>query len=571
MIDTMEEEELSVLAATRSPHGYLTSPITDNIHRKEDGSLVIVGVPIARTGWQKYTVGDLPKARAEDLGVDVSNPAATIDLYRPASEVFDKEFLSSLNGATITDGHPPEGEFVNKDNFRKYSMGHIQNPRKGPDPLEDGEWPIIADLIISGEPLVSKVLNKTAREISLGYDFSIDRDGDKIIQCDMLGNHNAVVPKGRAGDFVRIEDAAPESIGVASREVDAAPEEVLQTETKPVPVAEVIEAISYPPIKFTFTTNKEKQPVSATAKLLRLLGGKHLIEMARATDADPEKIMEAAEAFNAPSTASAKDGEVPPELKENQFKKEESKADDTKAKDTNEDGGAMDRKAAHDALDKALDRKRGKDSNIPALKSLLDNFLTEEEQEEEHVDEPPVVDSADLEKVLAGDAEMCPDCDEPLEDCTCEAADDAVTPGEEEVESGEAAMDEKEGESPDDGDDHDDDQKDVEDRKRAKDSKGARVHARDGALATLRALRPIVARTNDKAMRTAFNTLLSSATRSSKASTGDYSKFASSARARDKAPRNPNPDRVRAGDGVGRPDQISAMQKFYDTAHKGGK
>jgi hypothetical protein len=187
----MTEEELEVIPATRSPHGYLASFLSDNIAEKEDGSLIVVGCPIARTGWQKYSVKDLPQELARRLGVDVSNPEASIDLYRPAKEVFHPEFLASLNGCAITDGHPPGGEFVDPKNFSKYAMGHIQNVRKGPEPMEDGEWPIIADLHISAEPLIGKVRNKTAREISLGYDFSIDRDGDKIIQCSMLGNHNA--------------------------------------------------------------------------------------------------------------------------------------------------------------------------------------------------------------------------------------------------------------------------------------------------------------------------------------------------------------------------------------------
>jgi len=74
---TETEEELSVLSATKSPHGYLTSPLTDNIHMTDEGYLVVVGCPIARTGWQKYAIKDLPQERAADLGVDMSNPHAT--------------------------------------------------------------------------------------------------------------------------------------------------------------------------------------------------------------------------------------------------------------------------------------------------------------------------------------------------------------------------------------------------------------------------------------------------------------------------------------------------------------
>ncbi len=552
------QEELEVIPATRSPHGYLASFLSDNIAQREDGSLIVVGCPIARTGWQKYAVKDLPQQRAADLGVDVSNPEATIDLYRPAREVFHPEFLASLNGISITDGHPPNGEFVDPKNYNKYSMGHIQNVRKGLEPMEDGEWAVIADLIISAQPLIGKVLNKVAREISLGYDFSIDREGEKIIQCSMLGNHNAVVPKGRAGDLVRIEDAAPEA---------NLPSEI------PAPVAEVIETIAYPPIIVAITkTNKEKRPV-AKKSWLRSLMGKHLIDMARATDADPEKIMDAAEEMHAddddaepPKNTGAnefksddkkgKDGELPEALKEHEFKSEDKK----KGKD-DEMEMSEDRKAAHDALDRIMDKRRAKDSkaadsNVAALKTLLDEFLSEEEAEPEHADD---TDPAELERVLAGEAEDCPACGM--------AHDTEECPGEELVESGEEEVTDEEGESPD--PDSDDDEEDVEpadDRRKGAD----RARAADGAAAVLRMIRPFAARSNDKAFQATFNRALDSVKKSSRSSTGDYGKFAASARARDKAPRNPNPDRARASDS-GKPDPITALQAAYDSARKGGK
>ncbi len=545
-------EELEVIPATRSPHGYLASFLSDNIAEKEDGTLIVVGCPIARTGWQKYAVKDLPLERAKALGVDVSNPEASIDLYRPPSEVFHPEFLASLNGCPITDGHPPNGEFVDPDNFNKYAKGHIQNVRKGPEPLGDGDWPVVADLVISAEPLISKVKNRIAREVSLGYDFSIDRDGDKIIQCSMLGNHNAVVPKGRAGDYVRIEDAAPGAAELTTS---------LPTEH---PASTVATTPTYPPIAISFKSNKEKHPVSTKNKLLRLFMGKHLIEMARATDADPEKIMEAAEALQEEPVADkrARDGELPPELEENKFK-----ASDRRGKS---------RDAMHAALDRMLDgeeeleeepvadrRGHAKDVDIDALKALLNEFLSEESEEPEHAAEDlePELKAAadDLEEVIAGEAEdeeACPDCGEVGDACECEDEEDA--PGEELVESGEEVMD-------------DDDEEDVEpaaDRGKARD----RARAADGASAVLRMLRPVVARTGDKAVQSAFNRALDSVKKSSRASTGGYGAFASSARARDRAPRNPNPERSRASDaGSVKSDPISAMQKFYDTAHKGGK
>jgi hypothetical protein len=588
MTETMEE--LEVIPATRSPHGYLASQLSDNIYEKDDGTLIVIGCPIARTGWQKYAVKDLPQERAKALGVDVSNPEASIELYRPAREVFHPEFLASLNGCTITDGHPPGGEFVDTKNFNKYSQGHIQNVRKGTEAMEDGEWPIIADLHISAEPLISKVRNKTAREISLGYDFGIDREGEKIIQCSMLGNHNAVVPKGRAGDLIRIEDAMPaeeasvaEPVAIKVGEPDqpSLPAEV----NSAAPVVEVIEAIAYPPITFSFT-NKEKHPVAEKKQQswLRSLMGKHLIEKARAADADPEKIMDEVEAMHEEPTSDKKgrdEVEVPANTGKNEFKSADAKKgkDAEVCPDCEEpmddcscamDAKAKDRKAAHDALDAVLDRttgiesgvpakdrKKAKDSNVAALKTLLDEFLSEEEKEPEHA-----ADDAELDKVLAGgeDAEVCPDCEEPMDDCSC-AMDEEV-----EVESGEEELEDAEPDESDPDDDEDQEPK-GEDRKKAKD----RARAADGAMAVLRVMRPYAARSGDKAFKASFNRALDSVKKSSKASTGSYGAFAATARARDRAGKDPKPDRARTGDGSASPDRISNMQKFYDTAHKGGK
>jgi len=556
-------EEPEILPATKSPHGYFASQLSDNIFQRDDGSLIVVGCPIARTGFQQYSVKDLPQERAKELGVDVSNPSANIDLYRPASEVFAPEFLASLNGRAITDGHPPNGAFVEPANFSKHALGHLQNPRKGPDPLEDGEWPIIADLIISGEPLVSKVKNKTVREISLGYDFSIDRQGDKICQVGMIGNHCAIVPQGRAGDLIRIEDALPEEDQVSTEPI-ASPE---------------ISNVTYPPIAL-FRRNKEKRPVAEKATKsgwFQRLKGERLITMARAADADPEDIMAAAKEMNdtevisPPNTQEnefksedkkkSKDGEVPEALKENQFEK---------ATDA--------RKRLHDALDAVLDRTDGQETGVPTgdkrkakdadmeeLRSLLDEFLEEEEAEPEHAAQDIEADPSELEATLAGEAEDCPDCGTAMDDgecptCSAEAMDDESTPGEEEVESGEAVMD---------SDDPDEEYTaPVNDKKRAKDQ--ARTRATDGAAAVLKMLRPVVARSTDKAIHSAFNRALDSVKRSSRVSTGSYGAFAGAARARDKAPRDPNPTRARAADAGSKADPVSKMQEFYNKAH-GGK
>ena len=535
-VEMLEEPE--VIPATKSPHGYLASYISDNISQREDGSLIIVGCPVARTGWQEYEIRNLPQEKAVSLGIDVSNPSAVINLYRAPKDVFDPEFLASLNGIAVVDGHPPTGVFVDTRNFSQYGKGHLQNPRKGPEPMEDGEWPLIADLVISGEPLVGKVERKEAREISLGYDFGIERDGDKVCQVGMRGNHCAVVPHGRAGDLVRIEDAAPEPVAV-ERPLGTTAE--LPSLSQEIPTAPAISA--YIPIQFN--PSKEKTTVKAN-KLLRLFMGKHLIEMARATDADPEKIMDAVES-------------LPPEVEPEPVESQDKKVKDDLPPELEEEEQSEDRKRMHDALDAMLDeptardskrRGRAKDADLEELKSLLSQFFSEEEAEPEHAaDEPEEVDPSQLEAALA-------DEDPAIEEPEDEDVEDGLgEPGEEQVESGEEELE-----------DEDDEPVESQDRRKAKDH----AKAADGAKETLRMLRPFVARVNDASLNKAFNTALGVVTKKSRATAtdGGYGGFARAARARDGAPRNPNP-RARAADGAAE-NKEKKLQAAYDAA-RGGK
>lgn len=548
----MSEE---IIDATQSTVGYLVSPLTDNINITDEGYLVIVGCPIARTGFQEYSVKDLPQKAARQLGIDISNPNATIELYRPASEVFSPEFLASLNGKPITDNHPED--FVNKENYREVVMGHIQNPRRGPR-LDNGEEALIADLHITAEPLISKVRNKQARDISLGYDYGIRRMGKKIIQCDMLGNHNAIVPKGRAGNLVSIEDAAPELViqEIPNTHPRAAPP---GTAEGPPPAA-TGDGHAAPKTNAPSTIKKEKQKVKIN--LLHLLG-LGLKAKAGEADVDPEELAQAAAElgkFQSPN-ARARAADAAEEEEEPVVDKKKGK--DGKAKDDlgdpeDEDVEPVDdaRKKMHDALDLMMD-KRGKDADIGELKSLLDEYLSEEEAEPEHQEDAG--DTAPLDEVLgAGETE---DVEEAPEEEVVESGEEELEPAEDDEADMECAhcgtaMD---GEAcPEcgcrDGK--------ARDKAPAKD----RARAADGALAVLKVLKPFVARSNDKAMINTWNAMLGSATKGSRASTSSHGGFASAARARDKSLK-----RARANDTDAIADRDARLQAAYDSAFKGGK
>ena len=539
--------------------GYYASRISDHREETPEGFIIARDTVLARSGWQTYAVRDLPQEAAQDMGVDMSNPGADIDLYRRPEDVFRPETLASFEGKSLTDGHPPG--FVTPENFTEYARGHIQNVRKGKEPLDSGDWPMIGDVIITAEPLLSKVKNNQVKEISLGYDYAIEKDGNRICQVDIVGNHCAVVPKGRAGNEASIGDSAPKPTSsppissIAPPAVERAATSKTSTAVQP--------------------SKKENKPVANVLKHLLGLGLK-----AYATDAEPEALAEAAEAIKqSPPPAEdkkardrkARDNEL---MEEDDHDEEvadaKRRARDRKLRDAEldeEDEPVMDgkRKAMHDALDDLIDQEEAgdkhrakdrkvNDADLEELKSLLSQFFSEEEKEPEHAadedleeEDEPVVDAAPLDEVLGNE--------EP-------EAEDAKDEDPEELEEEEGAED-------DDLEEGEEDLEPVGDKRHAKD----RARAADGAAAVLKMLRPVVARCKDSKVQDAFNSALSSVTRSSRASSGGYGSFAASSRARDsKLPRAPL-NRAYAADsgGNGADKRIADVQAAYDTAHKGGK
>jgi hypothetical protein len=553
----MPVEELTITG-----HGYLTSPLTENIRQMDDGSLVVEDCPIARSGFQTYQCRDLPQKAARNLGVDLSNPSASIDLYRPEEDVFNPEFIASLEGRPICDNHPPS--WVTPFNFNQYAQGHIQNVRRGDEPLPSGDWPLLADLVISGEPLVGKVRDKQAREISLGYDYGVSRDGNKIIQCDMVANHLAVVPKGRAGDDVRIMDAAPGSVITVDTSATGG-SVVTVTELPPARAAPPEPAAQLPPepsaagpaapvINAPLTRNKEKPKVKNNIMHIFGLGLK-----AKAADAEtsPEELAEMAS-----DVGKIKDTD--PDLFEETTERDR-KARDRKAKDEpvidpvdRDPEQANDRrKVMHDALDRLYDASGGrgvKDTDMEELKALLGQFIGEEATEPQHEED---ADPAELEELLGAGEQ--PD-----------AEDVEADPGEEVLPSGEESLVEDGTECAHCSTAHDLEacpQCGCTDKKaHAKD----RARAADGVAAVLRMIRPAVARTNDSNVRRAYNTALGTLTRRSRATIASYGDFARGSRARGRdVGRDPNPGRRRAVD-ASQPTRDEKMQQYYDKARTAG-
>lgn len=172
---------------------YYGAQISPNMDKTPEGYLICRNVPINRTGVQVYS--------AKEVGVPGGGDEA-VNVYRLEEDVFSPAALASMEGKDITRGHPPD--MLDASNQAAYSTGHIENVRRDGDNT-------VADLIIKDPSLVSDVENNVLREVSCGYYCTFEPYKDGFKQTHLVGNHVAVVPRGRAGHDVAIKDAAPEA------------------------------------------------------------------------------------------------------------------------------------------------------------------------------------------------------------------------------------------------------------------------------------------------------------------------------------------------------------------------
>lgn len=137
---------------------------------------------------------------------------------RPPEEVFKADALESFAHATVTREHPPR--FVTTDNWRDVSVGHVGDQVVRDDML------VKASLIVTDPQLISEMERGERVECSGGYTCDLEMkpgewNGQKYdcVQRNIVGNHVAIVTKGRAGPEVRVrldaEDAIDSTLSVA--------------------------------------------------------------------------------------------------------------------------------------------------------------------------------------------------------------------------------------------------------------------------------------------------------------------------------------------------------------------
>lgn len=154
-----------------------------------EGFLLCEAVPIARTGSQLYAGHELPDLDPDRDGL--------IKVVREEADVFRPETMASFEGKSITIRHT----FVDSGNVRMHEVGHAQNIRRSTDEPDL----LLADFLIKDAHAIRTA--KSMREVSCGYDADYEQDTPGLAyQRNIIGNHVALVERGRAGPRCSIQD-----------------------------------------------------------------------------------------------------------------------------------------------------------------------------------------------------------------------------------------------------------------------------------------------------------------------------------------------------------------------------
>lgn len=170
-----------------------------------EGFLLCSDVRIARTGPMMYADYEMP-----DIPPEPGRHMVTID--RTADVLFHPDAILSFSGKPVTNDHP--SKFVTPSTWRQDSIGVVLNPRRGEG--SDAEY-MIADLLITHQDAINDV-REGKREVSCGYDAKREPVRPGLgRQVSVVGNHVALVDRGRCGPSCAITDSKEGITNMAKR------------------------------------------------------------------------------------------------------------------------------------------------------------------------------------------------------------------------------------------------------------------------------------------------------------------------------------------------------------------
>lgn len=171
-----------------------------------DGTWRFVGNPITKECVRPYLGRSIDPDGS--LGLD---PDGVYKVYRPWSELCKPSALMTFNGKALRNEHEMIGtaEGITPTDDTRVG-GSLYNAR----PADDGSHVIVADItIFSGE--IQELIASGKKELSLGYFCDYRKESGEFegehydfVQCEIEGNHIALVERGRMGHDIRVFDKA---------------------------------------------------------------------------------------------------------------------------------------------------------------------------------------------------------------------------------------------------------------------------------------------------------------------------------------------------------------------------
>lgn len=166
--------------------------LSDKQAMTPEGYLCCYDVPIARTGMMLYGADEVPELEPQ---------GGIVRVDREPDQVFRDITIKSFEGKPVTNDHPEED--VTSANWKRLAVGTVQNVRRGVG-LQDNL--LLADLLITDKEAIEAVRDGK-REVSCGYDAKFEQTSPgRGRQLNILGNHVALVDKGRCGARCAIKD-----------------------------------------------------------------------------------------------------------------------------------------------------------------------------------------------------------------------------------------------------------------------------------------------------------------------------------------------------------------------------
>ncbi len=178
----------------------MTDRVESSRRRITDAGDLVADAVFARIGIQQYT--------AAEVRAPGRKPHETLNVYRPASEVFKQKTLDSFRSVPVTNDHPRDG-LVTSDNVRALRVGMTGDLVTKTDTTIDGT-------IALTQPDAVSAANGGKNELSAGYTCVYDftpgttEDGDPYdaVQRDIVANHVAMVDMGRCGPVCAVADSS---------------------------------------------------------------------------------------------------------------------------------------------------------------------------------------------------------------------------------------------------------------------------------------------------------------------------------------------------------------------------